>query len=123
MRSLRIVPVDISGALREIEIENRMANAIHGINSRDLVRAVLVGEYEPGVRRDTDSLFSRFADAFYYFEVKDESRMRISREDYVNDKSLKGEFIRLVLADSGLSVEERDAIIECGIRALAGELV
>ena len=121
-RSLRIIPVDISGAMREVEIESRTAHALSDIDSSDLVRVVLVGEYEPGVKCDTDAIFSRFSDAFYYFEVKDESRLRISSEDYINDKSLKGEFIRLVLSKEELTREERDAIIECGIRALAGNL-
>lgn len=122
IRSLRIIRVDISEAFREIEIENRVAHALSGIDKGDLVRVVLVGEHEPGVRRDVDSLFSRFSDSFYYFEVKDESRLRISSEDYINDKSLKGEFIRLVLSKDELTKEEQSAIIECGIRALAGEL-
>ncbi len=123
LRSTRIIPVDISGAQREIEIENRVADALCGIAGDDLVRVVLVGEYEPGVRRDTDSLTLRFSDSFYYFEIKDESRLRISSADYINDKSLKGEFIRLVLSQKELSQKERDAIIECGIRALSGELI
>lgn len=121
LRKMRIIPVDISGALREIEIENRVAHALFGIDECDLVRVVLVGEYEPGIRRDTESLTLRFSDSYYYFEVKDESKLRISSEDYINDKSLKGEFIRLVLSKEELSTKERDAIIECGIRALAGE--
>jgi len=106
-----------------LDIENRIAEAIIKISERDLVRAVLVGEYEPGVKPDVELLTDRFKNSFYYFEVKDESRLRISIEDYVNDKSLKGEFIRLVLSQKELSREERDAIIECGIRALAGEIV
>ena len=122
MRSLRIVEVDISGAYRTLEVENRIADGIRGISERDLVRVVLVGEYEPGIKADLDLLTDRFSGSFYYFELKDESRLRISSEDYVNDKSLKGEFIRLVLSQKELSQKERDAIIECGIRALAGEL-
>jgi DNA repair exonuclease SbcCD nuclease subunit len=122
-RTLHIIPVDISGADREIEIENRVAYAISQINSRDLVRVRLVGEYEPGVKRDTESLTDRFSSRFYYFETKDESRLRISSEDYKNDKSLKGEFIRLVLSRDELTSKEKEDIIECGIRALAGETI
>ena len=122
-RTLHIIPVDISGLDREIEIENRVAHAISQIQSRDLVRVRLVGEYEPGLRRDTESLTERFSSAFFYFEVKDESRLRISPDDYKNDKSLKGEFIRLVMAKDELSSEEKEDIIECGIRALAGEAI
>ena len=86
-----------------------------------MVRVVLVGEHEPDSTRDVDSLKNRFRSYFFYFAVKDESRLKISAEDYKNDKSLKGEFIRLVMAKEGLDEAERDAIIECGIKAMAGE--
>ncbi len=120
-RTLRIVNVDISGADREIEIENRVTDALSEIPSRDIVRVLLTGEYEPGVRRDTESLCARFASKYFYFEVKDTSKLKICADDYKNDKSLKGEFIRLVLSKAELSEDEKAAIIECGIRALAGE--
>ena len=120
-RTLHSVSVDVSGTDREIEIENRLSHAVSQIPHTDLVRAVLVGEYEPGVKRDTEALALRFKDRFFHFEVKDTSRMRISSDDYKNDKSLKGEFIRLVLSREELCDTEKEAIIECGIRALAGE--
>ena len=47
----------------------------------------------------------------------------VSSDDYKNDKSLKGEFIRLVLSKDELGDDEKAAIIECGIRALAGDTV
>lgn len=123
LRNLHIIKVDISGITREIDIENRTAQALQGIDKKDLVRIVLVGEYEPGVVRDTESLTARFADSYFYFEAKDSSKLRISADDYKNDKSLKGEFIRLVLSKDDLSDEEKASIIECGIRALAGETI
>ncbi|MBE6644082.1 MAG: DNA repair exonuclease [Ruminococcaceae bacterium] len=121
LRNLHITEVDISGAIKEIEIENRVADALANISKNDMIRVVLVGEYEPGMIRDTDSLVARFAPTYFYLEVKDQSKLRISADDYKNDKSLKGEFIRLVISKEGLSDEEKSAIIECGIRALAGE--
>ena len=121
VRTLHAVNVDVSGADREIEIENRVAHAVSEIPRCDLVRVILTGEHEPSVKRDLDALTLRFENAFFHFEIKDASRMRISGDDYKNDKSLKGEFIRLVLAKDELSDKEKEAIIECGIRALAGD--
>lgn len=120
-RTLHSIRVDISGVEREIEIENRVADALYSIPSNDLVRIILTGEYEPGLRRDTESLSARFGAKYFYFEAKDQSKLRISADDYKNDKSLKGEFIRLVMSKEELSDDEKAAIIECGIRALAGE--
>ena len=59
---------------------------------------------------------------FYFLKIKDESRLKIEKETYEHDISLKGEFIRLVMA-SDRSEEEKEQIICCGIRALSGEEV
>ena len=121
VRTLHTVSVDVGGTDREIEIENRVSHAVSQIPRSDLVRVLLVGEHEPGVKRDVEALSLRFKDSFFHFEVKDTSRMRISSEDYKNDRSLKGEFIRLVLSRKDLRDTEKEAIIECGIRALTGD--
>lgn len=120
-RNLHTLNVDITGVTREIELENRVAHAISGIVSEDLVRVTLTGSHDVGFERDTEAIRMRFENKFYFFEVKDESKLRISSEDYKNDISLKGEFIRLVLSKNELTDAEKEKIIECGIRALAGE--
>lgn len=120
-RTLHAVKVPLDGAARDIEIEGRIAHEVFGISKNDLVRIVLTGEREPMLHFDADALAQRFKNSFFYFEIKDESRLRICADDYKNDKSFKGEFIRMVLAAEGLSEKERLSIIECGIRALAGE--
>ena len=121
VRSLHIIPVDITGAEREIEIEDRVAYALSTIPGADLVRVQLVGEHSPELRRDTEALTKRFSPLHYFIEFKDETRLHISADEYKNDKSLKGEFIRLVLSKEGLTDNEKASIIECGIRALNGE--
>lgn len=52
--------------------------------------------------------------------MKDETRLAVEPERYRNDVSLKGEFIRQVLA-SELSEHEKAAVIRAGVLALAGE--
>ena len=66
-------------------------------------------------------IFTRFSDKFYYFEVKDSSRLAINPDDFKHDKSLKGEFIRSVSADTDIDEETKEKIIACGINALMGE--
>ncbi len=121
-RLMQEIRVDISGAEREIEIEDRVQAALANISTRDLVRVVLTGEHSPESKRDTDALIKRFRERYYYFEAKDESKLKISSDDYKNDKTLKGEFIRLVMSREDLTEDDKADIIECGIRALAGEI-
>lgn len=53
--------------------------------------------------------------------VKDERRRRIDAEAYAHDVSLRGEFVRTVLASPDYTEEEKARIVRCGLRALAGE--
>ena len=57
---------------------------------------------------------------FYALKIKDESRLALAAADYENDISLKGEFVRTVLA-SDLPQADKDRIIVAGLAALRGE--
>lgn len=120
-RRLHIAELDITGATSTAEIEKRAETILGFVPSSDLVRLELIGGYPPELWRDTDGLLRRFSGRFYYFEAKDSSRPIINPDSYKNDKSLKGEFIRTVMADESLSDEEKARIISCGINALMGE--
>ena len=120
-REVRIVEVDISDAATRLEIENRLERAIASLPPSDLVRVLLTGYRVPEFYVDTASLIASYKSRFYYFEIKDETKMKIDPMAYAYDKSLKGEFIRLVLASEELSDEMKDSIIRCGISALMGE--
>lgn len=120
-RRLHIVPLDLSGAVRTAEINERAERLLRDIPSGDIVRMELCGRYFPNLWKDTDALQADFEHRFYYFEIKDSSRMAINPEDYKHDKSLKGEFIRTVSADETLDEATKEKIIACGINALMGE--
>ena len=119
-RTLRTVEVDVSTNDTAYLLECAVENATRGIDSRDIVRVILTGERDVTRELDTDALTNRLAHRFYYFECRDESRMRISVDDYINDKTLKGEFIRGVLSDERLTDEEQKRVVAMGLRALHG---
>lgn len=120
-RKLHIVDLPLDGAVRTAEINERAERALRLIPRDDIVRLELSGRYFPNLWKDIDSLIRDFGHRFYYFEVKDSSRIAINPEDYKHDMSLKGEFIRTVSADATLSEDEKERIIACGINALMGE--
>ncbi len=122
-RTLFSIEVDISKAATQYELERLIEHSVSRASRDDLVRVVLTGEHPADLDRDTALLEGFFADRFYYFEVRDESKLKINVEDYALDKSLKGEFVRLVMADENLSEGEKSSIIECGLRALMGEKI
>ena len=120
-RRLHILPIDLTDMVKPAEISDAVASAIHSIPCSDMVRVELVGKYSPELWKDSDLLSRNYGDRFYYFEVKDSSKIAINPEDYKFDKTLKGEFIRTVSADESLDEEIKERIIACGINALMGE--
>ena len=68
-------------------------------------------------------IVSRFKDRYYYLRVKDETKVAVHYTDFRNDKSLKGELVRLLEEDSSLSEDEKSAIIRVGLQALNGEQI
>ena len=120
-RKLHIVQVDLSTAIKTADINDMVDRAIRSISYSDIVRVELCGKYSPSLWKDTGALLTRFSDKFYYFEVKDSSRLAINPDDFKHDKSLKGEFIRSVSADTDIDEETKEKIIACGINALMGE--
>ncbi len=121
-RTVRIIEVDITGARKHSEIESAVASSLEGVGESDLVRVVLVGKKEPLLKPSAEDITARWGGRYFYFEVKDASGIRINPDDYALDKSLKGEFIRLVSREESLSEKERDAIISLGLSALMGEI-
>lgn len=120
-RKLHIIPIDLSGAVRTTEINERVERAVRSIPYSDIVRVELVGKYFPTLWKDTEAIENEYKNRFYYFEVKDSSKIAINPDDYKLDKSLKGEFIRTVSQDESLDEETKEKIIACGINALMGE--
>lgn len=120
-RTVRIVEADISTAQRPAEVEDAVAEALDKIPATDLVRVLLVGERSPELSIDLGVLSARYEERFYLFEMRDETRMRIDPEAYKYDKSLKGEFIRLVSAREDIAPALRERIIRCGLSAMIGE--
>ena len=120
-RTLRIIDADLSGASSRRDVDERVDAALSGVAHTDLVRLRLTGKRAPELFPDINAIVARWESAFYHFEARDESGIRINPDDYKYDRTLKGEFIRLVSAKSELSDEEKDKIIRTGIAALMGE--
>ena len=121
-RNLQEVKVDITGLTTVTQILTAMEQAGSGIPSSSLVKFTLTGTHTLDTQRDFKFLEKMLEPRYYFVKIKDESCLEIAREDYEHDISLKGEFIRMVLA-SDRPQEEKEQIIRCGIQALLGQEV
>ncbi len=122
-RTVWEVPVDITGAESTIAVEERIFEALEEIPEKDMVRVVLRGTTGIDVEWDMSYLLRRFSPDYFLFDVTDrEVRLFVNPEKYKGDISLRGEFVRRVLAGD-YPEEEKRKILELGVRALAGEEV
>ena len=103
------------------ETERRLRDLLAGIPREDIVRVELVGRIPPDTTRpNTERLTELFGKSFFYLEICDRTRIDIRPEQYADSLTLKGEFVRRVMA-AGLNEAERDAILQAGLAALRGE--
>ena len=121
-RKLHEIFVDISSAETAPQILSAMKQAAEGISTQDLVKFILTGTYTLQTQKDIPFLQTMLEQQFWCVRIKDESRLYIDHKTYAYDISLKGEFVRSVMA-SNCTEEEKTRIITCGIRALSGEEV
>ena len=121
-RVLEEVQVDITDLITVSQILESAEQESAGISSENLVKITLVGSYTLETQKDLQFLKKMLEGRFWSLRIKDESHLKIEKESYEHDLSLKGEFIRLVMA-SDRPVAEKEQMILWGIRALGGEEV
>ncbi len=90
------------------------------IPKTSLVKVVLTGERSPDTDIDIDALSYKLNELFFYAKVKDKTTLKINVEDFNEDKSVRGEFVRLVMS-SDLSKDMKDAVLLLGLNSLKGE--
>lgn len=120
-RRFEIVKVDISGLEKFSEIKSKISNEVKLINQNNLLRVLLTGFISEDCEKFIDQLKSVFAKNFYYFELVDESKLKLDFDKLKNESlSFKSEFLSLV-ASSNLSEEEKNLVSQIGIEALRGD--
>ena len=115
---------EVEVALSEEDNMPSILSRIHAscddIPHEDLVKVVLTGNTGVDFDVDCDRILREFGEEFFFLKVKDKSTIKVHYEDFLNDKSLKGEFVRL-MEKQDMDEDEKSTIVEIGIRALMGE--
>lgn len=86
----------------------------------DLIKVVLTGERKADFDMDVFGLTNYLSESFFFVKVYDKTTLKINIDDYINDKSVRGEFIRTVW-ESDLDIQTKQKVIMCGINAFKGE--
>ena len=102
--------------LKKIEVEMEKA----GIVKEDSLRIVLKGKKGLEQERNLRYLQLQLQDSVFFLEIRDECELSWNREEAMKEKSLKGEFLRVLAAADNLSKEEQEEIIALGMGLLQG---
>ncbi len=122
-RELYELDVDITGTINVTDviacIEEQLE--VKHVKTQDIVRIVLKGQISVDSKVDTDYIRHLFESEFYSFDIRDVSSHAVDIEDYIYDESLKGEFVRLVMAAEDICEADKGEVIMKGLMAIRGE--
>jgi DNA repair exonuclease SbcCD nuclease subunit len=121
-RTIHEITINVTGLEENYDIEQHIEEKLSGIGQKDLIRLVLEGELGSRARVFPEDLEEKLNKRFFHCRVKDRTVLSIDDSDIENELSLKGEFVRKVLASS-LPDADKKRIIRQGLRALDGEEV
>ena len=65
----------------------------------------------------------RFENAYWHVKISNETSVKVDVEAFLLDKSLKGAFVREVMADESLNDDEKGRIISFGLAAIRKEKI
>ncbi len=128
-RVMHEIFVDVSDCTTSDEMIKSIKTKLAGTGDtevlpEDMVRIVLSGEVSLDAEFDTLYIAKMLDNDYYYLTVKDKTSVSIDYNSFAYDKTMKGEFVRLVKAEQeagNLSEEDAAAIIRTGVLLLAGE--
>lgn len=122
LKVIHNIEIDISSA-DSLYVASRLVSEAIEAYKNDIVKVTLFGDIgfdNSGLDKEIES---NLASSFYFIYVKDMTTERIDIEKIKDETSLKGEFIRTVLANKEYSDEEKSEIINCGLKAISGREV
>lgn len=122
-RTLYALQTDVTGCLSTAQMKDLIEDTVRtaGCSKRDMVDMTICGELDVDCEKDPGYLRSSLEAEFFFARLRDATTLRIDIRDYLYDETLRGEFVRVVMADPSVPQEEKTAVIRCGFKAMDGE--
>ena len=119
----RIIPIFLSEEDGTLDAEEKIRESLkkEGAEAKDSVRIILKGEKRAGEERNLRYLEKQLEEEYAYIEIKEETKLKLRKEEFIYEKGLKGEFLRMVSESESLSEEEKEKLMILGIGLLQGE--
>lgn len=121
--SIRVIEnftIDVSKARDSYEAYKIIKNEIN-TDSRNLCHIKIFGEIIFDGEYLASDIEEYLSDDYFFVYVKDETTQKSDFEQLAKETSLKGEFVRTVLANTQYTEEQKERIISVGIKAFRGQ--
>ncbi len=122
IRIIENIDVDISNLDSISLINNKIRDVLNNKNKNNIYRIILKGDIPYNLEINEMDIKVNLAD-YYFICIKDVTKRKIDEKKYLNEVSLRGEFIRTVLNDSAINEDDKKEIIALGLRMLEGREV
>ena len=119
-RRLHEIEVKVTADMDINAVVTRAKNKLSDVDPQDMVKFILTGERELDDELDIIRFVRTFENKFFFVKCYDRTKTLVDYDSFKYDKSLKGEFVRLVQSQD-MDEDEKAKIIEIGIRAIMGE--
>ena len=119
-RTLHEIDVDVTGMQDLVEVSEAVKAAIANLPSKDIARINLAGELPVEADITSEDVRLRVNDKLFFVVVKNKTNTLIRLEDYAEDNSLIGEFVRGVYNNPDYNEEMRQKILNIGIKLFNG---
>lgn len=119
-RKMHEVDVSVTEDMNMPMVLKEIEDGCRDIPSKDLVKVVLTGTTEMDFDVDTEKIVHKLSKQFFFVKVSDKTVTRIDYDSFLNDRSLKGEFVRL-MQKQDMEEDQKAGIIELGMKAILGE--
>ncbi len=122
IKMIENIDVDISNLDSISLINNKIRDVLNNKNKNNIYRIILKGDIHYNLEINEMDIKANLAD-YYFICIKDVTKRKIDENKYLNEVSLRGEFIRTVLNDSTINEDDKKEIVALGLRMLEGREV
>ncbi len=120
-RKLHEIEFDVSEYPSYLSLRDAVISKLKNTVDRgDLLKVVLKGLHDIEFEIDKDGLALDLNDIFFFAKVYDKTELKYDINDYLTNKSVLGEFVRVV-HESDMNEQAKRRVIMCGITAMKGE--
>ena len=122
-RLIYIVPADVTGLDNTYDILSKVKTVLRDAPAtrKDMVKVILTGEVDVECEKDIAFIEKSLEPEYYFVRVSDETALKVNIESFLLDETLKGEFVRLVMAAEDLSDERKSMIVRTGLNLFSEE--